>query len=135
MREARLPPLEILSGGYDVLLILNRPSLQKRRHANDNLNEHHMPATPSGAPPPKTARKLKTHSASNQGLKRSIKPEPPPIAADIPYVSAFTIGDHVSHFQFGEGSVTEIDGAKLTINFAIRGTKQIVDYYVKLPKK
>jgi DNA helicase II / ATP-dependent DNA helicase PcrA len=94
-----------------------------------------MPATPSGAPLPKAVKKSKTHSASNQGLKRTIKSEPPPIAADIPYVSAFAIGDHVSHVQFGEGSVTEIDGAKLTINFASRGTKQIVDYYVSLPKK
>jgi hypothetical protein len=29
------------------------------------------------------------------------------------------------------GTVTEIDDAKLTIAFAGRGTKQIVDYYVK----
>jgi hypothetical protein len=93
-----------------------------------------MPATPSAAPP-KAVRKSRTLSASNQGLKRTIKPKPPPTAADIPYVSAFTIGDHISHVQFGEGSATEIDGAKLTINFASGGTKQIVDYYVKLPKK
>jgi hypothetical protein len=30
--------------------------------------------------------------------------------------------------------VTEIDEEKLTINFASRGTKQIIDYYVKRSK-
>jgi PcrA/UvrD tudor domain len=59
----------------------------------------------------------------------------PAVAPYIPYLSAFAIGDHVSHLQFGEGTVTEIDGRKLTIDFANRGTKQIVDDYVKRRKE
>jgi hypothetical protein len=35
----------------------------------------------------------------------------------------------------GEGTVTAIDDAKLTIGFASRGTKQIIDYYVKRSKE
>ncbi len=89
-----------------------------------------MPDVPSAAAP-KVVRKSKTGSASNQGLKRTTKPDPPAVTAYIPHRSAFTINDNISHPQFGEGTVTEIDGAKLTINFASRGTKQIVDYYVK----
>ena len=62
------------------------------------------------------------------------KPQPAAVTADAPYVSAFAIGDHITHSQFGEGTVTEIDDAKLTINFASRGTKQIIDYYVQQRK-
>ena len=84
----------------------------------------------------KVVRKSKTGSASDREPRRTNtrvkpKPRPPAVAAYIPYVSAFAIGDRISHPQFGEGTVTEIDDAKLTINFASRGTKQIVDYYVK----
>jgi hypothetical protein len=57
------------------------------------------------------------------------------VTAPISYVSPFLIGDHISHPQFGEGTVTEIDDEKLTIDFASRGTKQIIDYYVKRSKE
>jgi hypothetical protein len=62
------------------------------------------------------------------------KPNPAAVTGDIPYVSPFAIGDHISHPQFGEGTVAAIDDAKLTINFGSRGTKQIIDYYVKCGK-
>ena len=90
-------------------------------------------------PVPKVVGKSKKAKAPEQALKRTkirVKPKPHPAAvtAYIPYVSPFAIGDHISHPQFGEGTVTEIDDAKLTINFASRGTKQIIDYYVKRSK-
>ena len=46
-----------------------------------------------------------------------------------------SVGDHVSHLQFGEGTATEIDGVKLTIEFADRGTKEIVDDYIRRSKE
>jgi hypothetical protein len=55
-------------------------------------------------------------------------------ATYVSYVSNFAIGDHISHLQFGLGTVTEIDDAKLTIAFMVRGTKQILDNYVKHTK-
>jgi hypothetical protein len=66
-----------------------------------------------------------------------VKPKPnlPAVAPYVAYVSAFAIGDHISHLQFGEGTVIEIDGGKLTIEFADRGTKQIVDDYVRRSKE
>jgi hypothetical protein len=72
-----------------------------------------------------------------QRARAPIKPKPnlPAVAPYTPYVSAFAIGDHVSHLQFGEGTVTEIDGRTLTIDFANRGTKQIVDDYVRRRKE
>ena len=89
---------------------------------------------------PKVVTKPSKAKASNQGLKRTtarVKPQPrlAAVTAPIPYVSPFAIGDRISHPQFGEGTVTEIDDAKLTINFATRGTKQIIDYYVKRGKE
>jgi hypothetical protein len=49
--------------------------------------------------------------------------------------SIFAIGDPVSHPQFGDGSVTAIDGDTLTIAFADHQVRQILDYYVKRHKK
>ena len=49
--------------------------------------------------------------------------------------SIFAIGDPVSHPQFGDGSVTAIDGGTLTIAFADHQMRQILDYYVKRHKK
>ncbi len=48
---------------------------------------------------------------------------------------AFAVGDRVSHPQFGGGTVTAIEGPKLSIAFDTRGEKQIVDSYVKRLKK
>ena len=90
-------------------------------------------------PMPKAASKPSKPKAPGQGLKRAttrVKPKAQPaVTAPIPYVSPFSIGDHISHPLFGEGTVTAIDDAKLTIGFASRGTKQIIDYYVKRRKE
>jgi hypothetical protein len=86
------------------------------------------------SPTPKVAGKSKK---AEQGLKPArvrVKPKPAPVASPIAYVSAYAIGDHISHPQFGDGTVTEIDDAKLTIAFARRGTKQIIDDYVERHK-
>jgi hypothetical protein len=95
-----------------------------------------MPDVASTAAP-KAVAKPNDAETPNRGLKRTrvrAKPKPRPVAAPIPYVSPFAIGDRISHPQFGEGTVTEIDDAKLTIDFASRGTKQIIDDYVKRSK-
>lgn len=87
------------------------------------------------SPVPKAAGKSKKAEALDQGLKpRRIRVKPAPVAAPVAYVSAYAIGDHISHPQFGDGTVTEIDDAKLTIAFASRGTKQIIDDYVERHK-
>ena len=100
-------------------------------------DEHPMPDMAS-TPAPKVVAKPNKAEAPDRGLKRAtarMKPKAQQaVTAPIPYVSPFSIGDHISHPQFGEGTVTEIDGAKLTIDFASRGTKQIVDHYVTRSK-
>jgi len=85
-------------------------------------------------PAPSVVGKSRKAKALDQGLKPAgtrTKPKPAPVTAHIPYVSAFAIGDRISHPQFGDGTVAEIDDAKLTIAFTSRGTKQIIDSYVK----
>ena len=46
------------------------------------------------------------------------------------YASKYTVGDHISHPMFGDGTVTAIDTNKLTIEFP-DATKQIIDDFVK----
>ena len=50
-------------------------------------------------------------------------------------LTAFVVGDRISHPQFGGGTVTAIAGPKLSIAFDKRGEKQIIDSYVKRLKK
>jgi len=50
-------------------------------------------------------------------------------------LTAFVGGDRISHPQFGEGTITAIEGQKLSIAFDKRGDKQIIDSYVKRLKK
>jgi hypothetical protein len=44
--------------------------------------------------------------------------------------SKYAVGDDVAHPQFGDGTVTDIEGDKLTISFVDGRVKQILDYYV-----
>ncbi len=50
-------------------------------------------------------------------------------------LTAFAVGDRISHPQFGEGTVAAIEGPKLSVTFDTRGEKQIIDSYVKRLKK
>jgi hypothetical protein len=53
--------------------------------------------------------------------------------AERPAVKAigYAAGERVSHPLFGDGTVTAVDGDKLTIKFQDGRVKQIVDYYAK----
>jgi hypothetical protein len=47
------------------------------------------------------------------------------------YASKYAVGDLISHFMFGDGTVTAFTANKLTIEFPDGVTKQIIDDYVK----
>jgi len=49
--------------------------------------------------------------------------------ADQP--SAFKPGDRVFHIKFGNGTVSVIDGNKLTIDFDKAGQKRVLDSFVQ----
>ncbi len=53
------------------------------------------------------------------------------IAKSTGTVSAFAPGDRVFHQKFGNGSITAIDGNKLTIQFDKAGEKRVVDSFVE----
>ena len=50
-------------------------------------------------------------------------------------ISAFALGDRIVHPQFGDGTITAIEGSRLSITFDADGSKQIIDSYVKRQKK
>lgn len=49
--------------------------------------------------------------------------------ADKP--SAFKAGDRVFHIKFGNGTISLIDGNKLTIDFDKAGQKRVLDSFVQ----
>ncbi len=53
------------------------------------------------------------------------------IAASTGHVSEFAVGERVFHEKFGPGTVAEIDGNKLTIDFDKAGRKRVVESFVR----
>jgi hypothetical protein len=47
-----------------------------------------------------------------------------------PPASVYNIGDRVVHKKFGSGTVTDVDGDKLTIAFDSGGKKRLIDSFV-----
>ncbi len=73
----------------------------------------------------------KSKTRTPRSRKAATAEETEPTVATTEY----TIGDDVAHPQFGDGTVTDTEGDKLTIKFADGRIKQIVDYYVKRRKR
>jgi DNA helicase-2/ATP-dependent DNA helicase PcrA len=44
--------------------------------------------------------------------------------------SRYSVGDRVFHQKFGNGTVAEVDGEKLSIDFDRAGRKRVVDSFV-----
>jgi hypothetical protein len=76
-----------------------------------------------------TAKATKTGAAPKSRGKKAEIPPPPP-----PYVSAFVVGNKVTHTTFGEGKVLAVDGDQLTIKFA-SAEKVILDAFIKAGPK
>ena len=72
----------------------------------------------------------KTKTRASKSENAAATATPPSVAT-----SKYAVGDDVAHPQFGDGTVTDIEGDKLMIKFADGRVKQIVDYYVKRRKK
>ena len=54
-----------------------------------------------------------------------------PSRNDPNYISPYRVSDTVFHQKFGRGKVTDVDRAKLTIEFPV-GTKRVIDAFVEL---
>ncbi|MGE5510981.1 MAG: ATP-dependent helicase [Bacteroidota bacterium] len=53
------------------------------------------------------------------------------VASSTGHDSAFSAGDRILHQKFGYGTVTAVDGNKLTIEFETAGRKRVVDSFVQ----
>jgi hypothetical protein len=90
---------------------------------------------PDGWCPVSRTNSAKKAGATSQVPRRK-RTLPQGIAQTTPAtISAFAVGDRVAHPQFGDGTITAIEGPKLSITFDTEGNKQIIDSYVKRQKK
>ena len=85
-----------------------------------------MPPTAAKKPPTKPRPKKAKPTAT--AVDKQAQPEAERPAAKA---TGYAAGELVSHPLFGDGTVTAVDGDKLTIEFKDGRVKQIVDYYVK----
>ena len=82
----------------------------------------------------RTKNGKKVQAALQRPQRQKTLPEA--IAQSAPTkLTALAVGDRVSHPQFGNGTITAIEGSKLSIAFDTHGKKQIIDSYVKRLKK
>ena len=80
----------------------------------------------------KNSKKVQT---AHQRPQRQ-KTLPEAVAQSAPAkLTSFAVGDRVVHPQFGDGTITAVEGSKLSIAFDTHGKKQIIDSYVKRLKK
>ena len=83
-------------------------------------------------------QRAQAHWAQQGGAQRPPQPRRsgPPliegelIASSARTTSAFALGDTVVHAKFGTGVVAEIDGNKLSVDFATAGRKRVVDSFL-----
>jgi hypothetical protein len=86
-------------------------------------------AKPAAAKPagPKATAKPAKAGAKKAPSKKKVPAAPPP---PVVHVSAYTVGNRVSHPVFGEGKVTAIDRDQLSIKFA-DSDKVVLESFVK----
>ena len=72
-------------------------------------------------------------SGDNDGrpLQRGKTPGDMLASSDPAASSGLKPGTRIFHDKFGYGRVTEVDGAKLTVNFEKAGVKKVVESFVK----
>ncbi len=68
--------------------------------------------------------------ASMRPLRPTITIEGQLIASSSAEGAGYSVGNRVRHQKFGPGTVTEVDGNKLTIEFDHAGRKRVVDSFV-----
>jgi DNA helicase II / ATP-dependent DNA helicase PcrA len=66
-----------------------------------------------------------------QALHGFLPPSPASFGTTLADLHSTQAGDRVHHQKFGRGSVTDVDGNKLTIQFDTFGEKRVVDSFVR----
>lgn len=62
------------------------------------------------------------------GLRRNMAPAP---VQEVSSLNGYNRGDKVFHEKFGQGTVVNVDGAKLDIAFTPGGIKRVMDSFIK----
>ena len=86
-------------------------------------------AKPETKPAAKPAAKAGAKAPAKSRAKKVVEPPPP-----VVYVSAYTVGNKVTHPSFGDGKVLSVDRDQLRIQFG-KDEKVILDGFVKMGSK
>jgi DNA helicase II / ATP-dependent DNA helicase PcrA len=110
-----------------------RPNPYGKSRFEDNASQYETTTyqTPGWQRAQAQAKQPPTRFAGAAAKRNPVTLEGRVIASSVNVKSDFRVGDRVNHAKFGEGSVTLVDGNKLTITFDAGETKRVVDSFVE----
>ena len=82
-------------------------------------------------PPDIEGRAFRSADADGRPLQRGKTPGDMMASSDPAAASGLKLGQRIFHEKFGYGRITDIEGAKLTVNFEKAGVKKVVESFVK----
>ena len=109
-------------GGYD------SPGWRRAQAASQQQKDGTRGAT---RPPDIDGRAFRSADNDGRPLQRGKTPGDMLASSDPAASSGLKPGNRIFHDKFGYGRVTEVDGAKLTVNFEKAGVKKVVESFVK----
>jgi DNA helicase-2/ATP-dependent DNA helicase PcrA len=108
---------EPVRGGYDT------PGWRRAQSAS---------ATRGNARPPDIeGRAFRNEDSDGRPLQRGRTPGDMLASSDPAAAGGLALGQRIFHDKFGYGRITEVDGAKLTVDFEKAGVKKVVESFVK----
>ena len=109
-------------GGYD------SPGWRRAQAASQQQKDGTRGAT---RPPDIEGRAFRSADNDGRPLQRGKTPGDMLASSDPAASSGLKPGNRIFHDKFGYGRITEVDGAKLTVNFEKAGVKKVVESFVK----
>jgi DNA helicase-2/ATP-dependent DNA helicase PcrA len=103
-------------GGYD------SPGWRRAQAAATRGNTH---------PPDIEGRAFRSGDSDGRPLQRGKTPGDMLASSDPNAAGGLALGQRIFHDKFGYGRITDIEGAKLTVNFEKAGVKKVVESFVK----
>ncbi len=82
-------------------------------------------------PPDIEGRAFRAGDSDGRPLQRGKTPGDMLASSDPSAAGGLALGQRIFHDKFGYGSITDIEGAKLTVNFEKAGVKKVVESFVK----
>jgi len=82
-------------------------------------------------PPVIEGRSFRAGDSDGRPLQRGKTPGDMLASSDPSAAGGLALGQRIFHDKFGYGRITEIEGAKLTVNFEKAGVKKVVESFVK----